>query len=60
MGSIVVALKAPQTVLSCDQCAWFGDEPNWIDTQDRFQPPHGEVPACPLCGSFQVTLFVVD
>lgn len=60
MGSIVAQLKFPHTVLSCDECEWFGDEPKWVPTTDHFQPPKGEVPACPLCGSLKVTLYVIE
>jgi NAD-dependent SIR2 family protein deacetylase len=56
----VVALKNPTTVLSCDECEWFGDDPKWVDTKDTFQPPRGEVPQCPLCDSLKLTLFVIE
>lgn len=45
----------PDTEFLCLRCSWSGPHPRVVDTCDHYNPPLGEVPACPACGSYQVT-----
>lgn len=48
----------PDTEFVCACCSWIGPHPQLFDTCDHYQPPLGEMPACPACGSYRVTLGV--
>ena len=44
---------------SCQKCCWSDDVCCTVDTGTAFDPPRGEIPQCPQCGSFNVHLRIV-
>ena len=47
-------------VCSCRDCEWVGTNPLYTDTRDAFNPPRGDIPRCPTCGSFQLGFHLKD
>jgi hypothetical protein len=53
---ITESLSVPEYApYRCTACAWVGNDPEWVETGDHFQPPLGSVPLCPRCEGFTLT-----
>lgn len=47
-------------VCTCEACRWAGLEPLYIDTGTTFNPPRGDIPRCPVCGSFALVFHIFE